>query len=83
MPSANAALAEAGDLIACVNDGSLDPEELIELGEVVTGTQPGRTDNEQVTVFKSVGLAIQDLCAAAAALERASRDGVGTMVELS
>jgi ornithine cyclodeaminase/alanine dehydrogenase-like protein (mu-crystallin family) len=79
----NAALAEAGDLIACVNDGSLDPEELIELGEVVTGTQPGRTDNEQVTVFKSVGLAIQDLCAAAAALERASRDGVGTMVELS
>jgi ornithine cyclodeaminase len=75
-------LAEAGDLIACVNDGSLDPEELIELGEVVTGTQPGRGNAEEVTVFKSVGLAVQDLCAAATALERAERDGIGTVVEL-
>jgi ornithine cyclodeaminase len=77
-----AVLADAGELIGCVNDGSLDPEELIELGEIVTGTQPGRNSDEQVTVFKSVGLAIQDLCAAASALERAEREEIGTVVEL-
>jgi ornithine cyclodeaminase/alanine dehydrogenase-like protein (mu-crystallin family) len=77
-----AALAEAGELIATVNDGSLDPEELIELGEVVTGAQVGREDDEQITLFKSVGLAVQDLCAGAAALQRAEQEGIGTIVEL-
>jgi ornithine cyclodeaminase len=45
-----------------------------ELGELVDGTKPGRADDEQLTLYKSVGIAIQD--AAAAALVLARRDGL-------
>lgn len=79
--SREAALAEAGELIACVTDGSIG-RELVELGEVADGSETGRENSEHITLFKSVGLAVQDLCAAEVALRRAKRLGIGTVVKL-
>ncbi len=79
--SREAALAEAGELIASVTDGSIG-RELVELGEVANGEETGRENNDHITLFKSVGLAVQDLCAAEVALRRAKRLGIGTVVRL-
>lgn len=49
----------------------IDPQHVVELGEVVAGTRPGRTDAEQLTLYKSVGVAVQDLAAAALVLAAA------------
>jgi ornithine cyclodeaminase/alanine dehydrogenase-like protein (mu-crystallin family) len=75
-----AALAEAGDVVVPVSRGMLLPADLIELGEVVNGSAAGRTGPEQITVFKSVGNAAQDLAVARVALARAVELGRGTMV---
>jgi alanine dehydrogenase len=53
-----------------------------EIGEVLTGTEPGRTDGDQITLYKSVGVAVQDAAAAALVLEAAARSGAGTRFEL-
>jgi ornithine cyclodeaminase/alanine dehydrogenase-like protein (mu-crystallin family) len=53
----------------------LDPNDAVELGEVLAGTRPGRADEEQITVYKSMGHAVEDAAAAALVLERASSSG--------
>jgi alanine dehydrogenase len=53
-----------------------------EIGELVAGTHPGRTSAEQITVYKSVGVAVQDAAAAALVLARARETGAGARVEL-
>lgn len=59
------ALAEAGDLIQAIASGAWSADRLIgDLHDLATGRAPGRTDREAVTVFKSVGAAIEDLVAA-------------------
>ena len=74
-----AALAEAGDLLVPMKEGLIGPEHIhAELGEVAAGRRPGRTAPEQVTLFKSVGTAAQDLSAAAHVLAAAERLGLGT-----
>jgi ornithine cyclodeaminase/alanine dehydrogenase-like protein (mu-crystallin family) len=73
------ALAEAGDLLlAGVGEDGIAAE----LGEVLTGAHPGRTGDAELTVFKSLGLGVEDLAAAELALENARAAGVGTEVEL-
>ena len=52
-----------------------------ELGELVAGTRPGRTSDDQITLYKSVGVAAQDAAAAAAVLAGARAAGIGTEVE--
>jgi ornithine cyclodeaminase len=66
-----AALAEAGEL---QGRGEGD---VVELGEILSGREPGRTEDAQRTVFKSVGNAIQDLVVAARAYDRARTQGIG------
>jgi ornithine cyclodeaminase len=66
-----AALAEAGELHGRSGD------DVVELGEILSGQVLGRTDEVQRTVFKSVGIAIQDLVVAARAYERARESGIG------
>jgi ornithine cyclodeaminase/alanine dehydrogenase-like protein (mu-crystallin family) len=78
----SAALAEAGELIAAIDAGAVSEEGLIELGDIVSGTRAGRERDDGVTVFKSVGLAVQDLCAAARALERAAAENIGLSIEM-
>ena len=75
-----AALAEAGEVIAAVVEGLLSESALVELGAIVNGDAPGRTSDEQITVFKSVGLAVQDLVAGASAVGRAEREGLGSLI---
>jgi ornithine cyclodeaminase len=57
-------------------------ERVVELGEIIAGTAPGRTSDEQITLYKSVGVAVQDLAAAALVLAAARERGVGQEIEL-
>ncbi|MFL5917891.1 MAG: ornithine cyclodeaminase family protein [Gaiellaceae bacterium] len=58
------------------------PESVVELGELVAETSPGRTSPEQITLYKSVGVAVQDAAAAALVLEAARERSVGREIEL-
>jgi ornithine cyclodeaminase/alanine dehydrogenase-like protein (mu-crystallin family) len=81
--SREAALAEAGDLIIPIREGLISADHVhAELGELVNGTRVGRTDPEQITLFKSVGVAVQDAIAAGRALARAEQLGLGQIIEL-
>ncbi len=60
----------------------LDPESTVELGELVAGTRSGRTDPAEITLYKSVGVAVQDLAAAALVLAAARERGAGLEIEL-
>ncbi len=76
--SRDAAWSEAGDLIQPLQAGLIDKEHIYaELGELVLATKPGRTSSEQVTFFKSVGVAVQDAVAARVALDRAQQHRLG------
>jgi ornithine cyclodeaminase/alanine dehydrogenase-like protein (mu-crystallin family) len=60
----------------------LDPSVAVELGEVLSGSHPGRTSVEEITVYKSMGHAVEDASAAGLVYSRALELGVGTEVEL-
>ena len=74
---------EAGEFIDAVETG-LIPAGLVvpELGEVLNGDHPGRTSATEITLFRSLGLAVEDIAAADLVHRRAVDRGVGTMVEL-
>jgi ornithine cyclodeaminase/alanine dehydrogenase-like protein (mu-crystallin family) len=81
--SIDAACAETGDLFIPINKGQLSREGIVgEIGEVELGRKPGRIDDSQVTLFKSVGIAVQDAVAAAAAIQRARAQHIGSEVIL-
>lgn len=78
------ALAESGDVLLAISEGAIGPEHIVgELGAVLTGAVEGRTDPEQVTLFKSLGLAVEDVATARAVHEAALREGAGTRVRLA
>jgi alanine dehydrogenase len=60
----------------------LDPESAVELGEVLAGTREGRTSPEEITVYKSMGHALEDAAAAGLVYRRAREQGIGAEVEL-
>ena len=74
--------AGAPDLAPLVREGRLDPADVAEVGEIVAGTRPGRTSPEQITLYRSVGVAVQDVAAAALVLDAAHEHGGGTEVEM-
>ena len=77
------ALEEAGDVLIPLRDGIIERAHVAaELAEVVAGRRPGRTSDEEVTVFKSVGFALEDLAAARLAYDRARAQGIGKEVNL-
>ena len=78
--SRQAVLEEAGELVAAIIQHLISPDDLTELGDVVNGEAPGRQDNQQVTFFKSVGVAVQDTMAAQLALANAEKMGLGQEV---
>jgi ornithine cyclodeaminase len=79
-----AAWAEAGDLALARDEGLIDEGHIAgELGEVVLGRAAGRVNDEQVTLFKSVGNATQDVAAAHVILARARELGLGTAIDLT
>jgi ornithine cyclodeaminase len=81
---AETALAEAGDLIKPLNAGVVDRKHLErELGQVAAGGAPGRRSPDEITFFKSVGNAVQDVIVARRAVDRANEQGVGTKLDLT
>ena len=77
------ALKEAGDLLPALEKGRLHLGALTEIGEVIAGTRSGRTSAEQITLFESQGMAIQDLAIAAELLKLARAQGVGETIDLA
>ena len=77
-----AAFSEAGDLILPLREGIIREAHVLgELGELILGTIPGRERPEEVTLFKSVGIAVQDAAAAWECYRNAVRLGIGTDIE--
>jgi ornithine cyclodeaminase/alanine dehydrogenase-like protein (mu-crystallin family) len=75
--------AGSNDIAMAIAEGAMTREDVhAELGELVSGTRPGRTDAQQITLYKSVGVAVQDAAAAAMVLEAARKGGVGRVIDL-
>jgi ornithine cyclodeaminase/alanine dehydrogenase len=68
---------EAGDLLAAERAGALDWDDVLELGQVVAGKAAGRRDDEAITLFESLGVAIEDVAVARRVYQRALASGVG------
>ena len=78
-----AMLEEAGEILAAMASGALQESDIhAELGEIINGSKTGRTSDEQVTFFKSVGVAVQDAISAWVALRNAEANNIGTMLEM-
>ena len=78
-----AAWHESGDLVAARAAGALDEAHVTELGEIIAGVRPGRDTAGELTFFKSVGNAVQDIAVAQVALAMAQANGLGTVVPLA
>ena len=71
------------DLTEPIASGAIGPGHMhAEIGELVAGTRPGRESADQLTLYKSVGVAVQDAAAAALVLDAARERGVGREVEI-
>ncbi|MHC4993048.1 MAG: ornithine cyclodeaminase family protein [Planctomycetota bacterium] len=78
----SAALVEAGDLMQAEQSGAFSWDDLAaEIGEVASGAHPGRAGDDEITVFKSVGMSLQDAATAAVALANAEREGIGHVID--
>jgi ornithine cyclodeaminase len=72
------ALAEAGDLVIPIREGAIDASHILgELGDVFGGRTRGRRNAAEITIFKSLGMAVEDVAAARLAFDRASERGLG------
>ena len=71
------AVREAGDLLPALEKGRLHEGQRVELGEIVAGIRPGRSDENSITLFESQGMAIQDLSLARRLVDLAKLSGVG------
>ncbi|MCA9880136.1 MAG: ornithine cyclodeaminase family protein [Thermomicrobiales bacterium] len=69
--------------VGCDELQGLDPQSGVELGEVLSGTRPGRTSAQQITVYKSMGHAMEDVVTAALVYQAALAEGVGTWFDLT
>ncbi|HEX6097264.1 MAG TPA: ornithine cyclodeaminase family protein [Thermoanaerobaculia bacterium] len=75
-------LNESGDFLFARRDGAVGDDHIrAELGELLTGAAPGRTSAEEITLFKSLGLAVEDLASAAFLYEKARREHRGTWID--
>jgi len=78
-----ACLAEAGDLLIPIQKNIIDKLDIYgEIGEIVNGAKPGRESADEITMFESVGVAVQDAAAASQLFRAATARGLGTVVEL-
>jgi ornithine cyclodeaminase len=72
---------ESGDYLLAVREGTVAPGHIrAELGEVLAGAKPGRTSADEITLFKSLGLAVEDLAAAEHLYSKCKETGAGTWV---
>ncbi len=78
--SVEAVLEEAGDVVAALNENLVRQKDWVELGHVVEDRSLGRSSDDEITFFKSVGVAVQDAIAAQLALHNAEQEGFGQQV---
>ncbi len=79
--SRESVIAEAGDYVIAAAEGAISLDHIQgEIGDLLTAGQPGRTGEREITIFESLGLAIEDLAAAAVAYQAATERGVGSWV---
>ncbi|NUO83208.1 ornithine cyclodeaminase family protein, partial [candidate division KSB1 bacterium] len=77
------ALHEAGDFIIPKQEGAVDDNHILgELGEMLLGKVAARSNDDEITLFKSLGLAIEDLAAAQHVYEKAVAKNVGVWLEI-
>ncbi|MGA4538861.1 ornithine cyclodeaminase family protein [Uniformispora flossi] len=82
--SLTVALHDSGDILIPLAEHAIDQAHVaVELGDVVSGRLPGREKDSQITLFDSVGLALQDLAAARLIIDRARAAGIGRVVDLT
>jgi ornithine cyclodeaminase len=75
-------LNEAGDYVLAAQEGAVTPESIVaEIGELVVGTKQGRTSPTEITLFKSLGLAVEDVVSAEYLFRKATAENVGTWVD--
>ncbi|MGH2592960.1 MAG: ornithine cyclodeaminase family protein [Anaerolineae bacterium] len=75
-------LNESGDVLFAMREGAIGPDHIrAEVGEVLIGAKPGRASEDEITLFKSLGLAVEDLASAEYVYRKAQQLGVGTWVE--
>ena len=75
-------LNEAGDYLFAAKEGAIGPEHIrAEIGEVLVGAKPGRTSPDEITLFKSLGLAVEDLASAQYVFSKARQVEIGAWVE--
>ena len=73
---------EGGDYLFALREGAIGPDHIkAEIGELVIGAKPGRTSTDEITLFKSLGLAVEDLASADFLYRKARASGKGTWVE--
>lgn len=81
--SREAIMAECGDILLAIKEGAITENHVTaEIGEVLAGKKPGRTSAEDITLYKSVGIAIQDVATAHLVYQRAIERKVGVNVEI-
>ncbi|MGH0588023.1 ornithine cyclodeaminase family protein [Bacillus mycoides] len=81
--SKEAALEETGDLQVPIKEGLFEASDIhAELGQIISGEKAGRENDEEITIFKSVGLAVVDIIVAKYLYEKALENGMGTMIQL-
>jgi alanine dehydrogenase len=79
--SLESALAEAGEILIPISEGACSPDHIhATLGEIINHTKPGRTSADEITLFKSLGLGIEDIAAAHFVYTRAQAEGRGLSV---
>jgi ornithine cyclodeaminase len=75
-------LNESGDYLFAMREGAIGPEHIrAEIGEVLLGTKTGRASPDEITLFKSLGLAVEDLAAADYVYHQAQAQGLGAWIE--
>ncbi len=73
----------SNELLWPIRDGLITEDRIAELGEVLTEARPGRTSDDQISLYKSVGVAVQDAAAAGLVLAAAKSRGAGLEIDLA
>lgn len=74
----------SGEVNVPISEGALKPEDIFaQIGEILVGKKPGRTDEDEITIFDSTGLGIQDVAVGSVIYEKALKSGMGVWLKLA
>jgi ornithine cyclodeaminase/alanine dehydrogenase-like protein (mu-crystallin family) len=76
-----ACLAEAGDYIIPINEGIINENDVISIGDIINSKVKGRTNDSEITIFKSVGISAQDVAVGKLVYDRAMKEGIGQDID--